>query len=289
MQKVAGVVIIFYPDTTALLSHIGSYLNFTEVLYVIDNTDDFQLQKTNEEKLANLGNNIFYISNNGNKGIGLSLNKAAYLARQKGYKWLLTMDHDSWFSGDELSRYGYEFQKTFFNDPSVAVVAPNYHKNPQESKKEEFEYVTAVITSGSLVHLDAWEAVKGFNEFLFIDEVDHDFCYRVIINGYKVAKFKNIWIEHTIGNQEKAGYFGVIARKKRVIHSPFRLYFMVRNYLYVRKKYAKLYPAEFERRNKEIFDTVKNNLLFGGSFLKNLKSIFKGFADYRSNKFNTDL
>lgn len=289
MQKVAGVVIVFYPNTTALLSNIRSYINFTEILYVIDNTDDFQLQKTNQGKLTSFSEKIFYISNNGNKGIGLSLNKAALMAYQKGYKWLLTMDHDSWFSENELCKYEYEFKKRFFNDPTAAVVAPNYHKNYDERAKEEFEYVTAVITSGSLLQLDAWEAVEGFNDFLFIDEVDHDYCYRAVMNGYKIAKFKNIYIEHSIGRQKVAGYFGVIACKKRVIHSPFRLYFMVRNYLYVRKKYARLYPAEFQRRNKEVFDSVKNNLFFGGSFLKNLKSVFKGFADYRANKFNTNL
>jgi len=40
--------------------------------------------------------------------------------------------------------------------------------------------VTMLVTSGSMIELATWQALGGFDEGLFIDYIDTDYCLRVI-------------------------------------------------------------------------------------------------------------
>lgn len=288
MNKVAGVVILYHPDVPATLNNIRSYAEFTGALYVIDNTGNNNAAGVLQKELQNISNRIVYLPNNKNEGIGKPLNSAAAMAIQNGYSWLLTMDQDSWFKNDQLDIYREEFEKLFLHDASVAVVSPRYKSNKAVAGVT-YREVTAAITSGSLIQLGIWQKTGGYNESLFIDEVDHEYCYRAKSMGYKVINFENILLEHTIGKEKVSGYFGVFAKRPRVLHSAGRLYFIIRNYLYVRKKYKDIYPEEFKGRDKQVLTTLKNNLLFGGAFFKNLSSIIKGYNDYRNNRYPSGI
>jgi rhamnosyltransferase len=149
--------------------------------------------------------------------------------------------------------------------------------------------VTTVITSGSLMQLSLWNEAGGFCEKLFIDEVDHEYCYRLIEKGNTIVQFLNIFFNHRLGTTITGGYLGAVATKERVIHSPRRVYFMVRNYLYVRKLYRKLFPAEFKRRDRELMNRIKNNLFFSGHFWKNVKQVLAGYRHYKTGNFSNKL
>ena len=88
--KIAGVVVLYEP-TDDDISNINSYLDYIDYLYVVDNS-----QNKNIERL-HASEKIEYIFNNGNLGLSEPYNNTCDLARKKGYKWLLTMDQDSIF------------------------------------------------------------------------------------------------------------------------------------------------------------------------------------------------
>ncbi|MEJ0107144.1 MAG: glycosyltransferase [Bacteroidota bacterium] len=94
INGIAGVVVIYYPEEEELLKNIKSYLPFVNLLVVIDNTDS-GFDSNIGDDLKFLDKSIQYISNKKNEGIGYALNKAASIALQAGYSWLLTMDQDS--------------------------------------------------------------------------------------------------------------------------------------------------------------------------------------------------
>ena len=52
-----------------------------------------------------------------------------------------------------------------------------------ELNNEDVIEVDKCITSASLVPVSAWNDVGGFNEELFIDFVDHDFCAKLKEHG----------------------------------------------------------------------------------------------------------
>ena len=96
-------------------------------------------------------------------------------------------------------------------------------------------------------------------------------------------------MNHQLGTTKSGGYLGTIAKKNRTIHSPRRVYFMVRNYLYVRGKYKNDFPSEFKKRDRMLMTALKNNLFFSGKFFQNLKSIWKGYKDFKRGEFNKTL
>ncbi len=284
MKGLAAVVVLYYPDESELLRNIRSYLGQTAVLYAIDNTPDAATRSATQQLLAQLQDDrLQYLPNDRNEGIAAALNKAARMAIAKDCSWLLTMDQDSYFDEQAIRQYTECLSTVFDQQPATAIVAPAI--NTPAGETAVYSKVVSVITSGSMIRLSTWEQLGGFDEKLFIDEVDHEYCYRVQAQGYEVIQLTQVVLHHQLGRKKTSGYFGTIARRNRTIHSPLRVYFMVRNYLYVRKQYRKLFPGEFNTRDRQLKVALKNNLLFSGNFSSNFSSILKGYRDYKKNVF----
>jgi rhamnosyltransferase len=101
--------------------------------------------------------------------------------------------------------------------------------------------VTGVITSGSLVEIDAWRRLGGFDEALFIDYVDNDFCLRAIAAGRTVAVSAGAVLEHRLGNRTRHAVLGHEVRPTH--HSPLRHYFIARNRVRLWRRHAFRHPA----------------------------------------------
>ncbi|HEX6431825.1 MAG TPA: glycosyltransferase [Niastella sp.] len=288
MKGIAGTVVLYNPDERDLLHNIHSYLPYVELLIVIDNTE---VPRTNSgEQIKGAGTAIRYIANNQNKGVAAALNMAAQMAFNEGYTWLLTMDQDSYFDKGEMTNYFSLFSQLFQAQSNIAIVSPSHEKGTADATPGAvFSEVTTVITSGSLMQLPLWNEAGGFCEKLFIDEVDHEYCYRLIERGYRIIQCNAVYLNHRLGTKKTGGYLGSVAKRERVIHSPRRVYFMVRNYLYVRKLYKKSFPEEFKRRDKEVMNRIKNNLFFSGHFWKNVKHVLAGYRHYKTGNFSNKL
>ena len=83
-----------------------------------------------------------------------------------------------------------------------------------------------------MIH-DIIKNIGGYDEELFIDNIDIELSFRLIVNGYKLAQVKNTQIIHKIGEPEKSRIF----RIKYYSHSPERFYWMYRNERYLIRKY----------------------------------------------------
>ena len=285
MKGLAGVVVLYYPDKNSLFQNIHSYLDWTDRLFIINNSakDDVAIQK----EVDKLGNKIWYIPCLSNIGVAAALNKAADEAISAGFNWLLTMDQDSYFQKDQAALFFSQFSELFYADPSIGIVSPSIEKTTGNS--QTFSEGIHSITSGSLVNLNAYKDIGKFDEQLFIDEVDYDYSCRLKLNSYKIMRFNNIYLEHSLGKKVLRGFMGFFLRKQRIVHSPQRLYFIVRNYLYVRGKYKKQFPALFKERDKQFMHALKNNVFFSGNFFKALSNVVRGYMDYRNRYFNNRI
>ena len=288
MKNIAGVVILYNPAYTEIIRNIKSYLYGLDIFYIIDNSS----QKCPEGLLSNFDSNVpvEYIFNGSNKGISYSLNLAAKLALEKGCSWLLTMDQDSYFENEQFNTYIRIFEQEIKNNGTIGVAGVSYvHENSDIGPLPNLVKANKVITSGSIINLAIWKQTGGFDEKLFIDEVDHEYCYRVLANGGGVFVLPGVYLCHVFGTPANLGYFSVVAKKGRTIYNKQRIYFIVRNYLYVRKKYKGLLPDEFKTRDKEVAGIIKNSLFFSGNFSGVIKAIFKGYRDYKKNNFSAVL
>ncbi|TXH21718.1 MAG: glycosyltransferase [Chitinophagaceae bacterium] len=275
MQKIFGVVILYFPDQT-IIDNIKSYIRFVEKLIVIDNsspasTIDF-----------NFSNKIILIQNNDNLGIAAPLNQAIELCKQSQADWLLTMDQDSQFLTGEMEKY-LNCISNFKDIQQVGMFGLNY-LNANQIKECVYTETDEIITSGSLVNLKIAEQIGGFDEKLFIDEVDSEYCYRINKYGFKTIRFDHVHLHHHLGTSGQYRSYKTGKVTSRSLHSHIRIYYMVRNYLYVFQQYKNIFPQSFPKRKKALLNRIKNKFLYGDQKWKLLTYLFKAYTDYRKGQ-----
>jgi len=280
MLKIAGVVILYYPDSE-IVERINSYLNQIGHLFVFDNSE---MQKNDwvSERLKQF-NNTTYFADGENKGISVRLNQAAQIAIDEKFDWLLTMDQDSHFAGDNFPNL-LKCLRDYQERDNVAVVGPQYLNPALQSSNCSATTTRHLITSGSILNLNLFLLVGSFDEALFIDQVDSEYCYRAILKKYQIVQFNNIYLQHSLGKETAHRSLKSLKKTKRSLHSPLRLYYMTRNYFYMRAKFQKHFPAEIGELKEDLLVRIKNNFLYNSQRFFLIKNILSGVIDYKRNK-----
>lgn len=279
-MSISGLVIVYHPDIPELLANISTYLPYLDKLLVFDNSTGNCRER--ENILRGYDPRIQYIGSGQNLGLSGALQRGLEVLAAQGYAWSLTMDQDSSFPDPTFLIYGRQHAKRLQQE-QVGILAPDTwgkSKGPALS----LESTTVVITSGSLTNLQAFHHIGGFNERLFIDEVDHDFCLRLQLGGFRVLTLCKAPMQHALGTTEVVQRWG--KRRELVVHNPMRYYYMCRNNLYMWHTYAEAFPDYIRLRKKEFRSLVKQILLYQPQdrALK-IHYLLKGYIDYKKNLF----
>lgn len=242
-MKLTACVVLYNPENE-VFANIVTYGNFLDKLIVVDNSETknlnliFLLKEHYKEKLI-------YIDNNSNLGIATALNIACDKALFLNFDWILTMDQDSAFINFE---YYIECLKNIQKEENVALLAANTTRNTKEvfSQNSTFEYEEkfSVITSANIINLKYFNKIGRFNDKLFIDLVDHEFCLRINIAKLRILYFKDVLVEHALGEVHLRSNFFTGKKRYKTEHNAQRAYYIARNYLYVSQKYRKFFPKE---------------------------------------------
>lgn len=278
-EKLIGVVIAYNPNITELSHNIQTYIHHLDQLIIVLNS---------EVDVTNILSNskIEIIKNTENLGIAKPLNQAAQYAIENRYNWLLTMDQDSYFIDD-----------LFFNTfncsekSDIAIFSPIHVSNKEInfSKPEKTIYVNYTMTSGNLLNLSIWQELNGFCEKLFIDEVDTEFCFKCIVNNYKIAIFSNIPLIHNLGTLEYKINIPFLNRKLMFnIHSANRYYYISRNSFYLFKIYVLKLPII--SINRFYYGFIKKNfltLIFSQNRREIITNIIKGIGHFIIGRYGS--
>lgn len=278
-MKIAAAVILYYPGES-VIKNMLSYANSVEKLYVIDNSEtSSKLITEHVERFSN----AVYIHDGENKGIAARLNQVGNLAINEGVEWLLTMDQDSLFEEETFISY-LNCVTGFEKKENVSMFGINHTEKLAYSDICMSTKVNHLITSGSILNLGLVNGIGGFNEKLFIDEVDFEYCVRSIAKGFDIIQFTHIFLNHNLGTTSQHRSLKNARITPRVLHSPMRIYYMTRNFLYVQSKYNKKFPEEIKRRKKILINRFKNNIFYNRERFKVMKNIVKGFWDFRKGR-----
>ena len=277
-MNIAGVVILYHPDIEQLSDNIQTYLNGLKQLYVYDNSES----KTPgiEEALLKLHPSIQYHYFNANEGIAKRLNQAIAQATLNQYDFLLTMDQDSSFKDGDFDKYKLSIQSS--GDSNVAQFGVNCQPD-FTLPKDEPEEVLTLITSGSVLNLSLTKHIGPFNEDLFIDFVDAEFSYRVIQNGYTNLMFSNIVLNHALGTLVEGRGLGNFKKSMRIIHAPTRVFYIVRNGLYLLFK-AQGLTSSMKKDVIRCIKIIKNDLIYNPELLAVYKNLFSGISAFLMNR-----
>lgn len=263
-------VVIYQPDDN-VLSNILSYINYTNHLYVIDNSNFSSQAIIDGLKQYPQFN---YISMQGNKGIAAALNKGAEKAISDGAEYLMTMDQDSRFDGEIFKNYISDAQNIFIKQQNVAVIGINYDGYQRKHLNEDVEIADEIITSGMIINLEVMKKIGFFVEKLFIDYVDYEYCYRARKNGYICLMINKYKMQHQIGGMYPIDKFGIHFRNHNE-HNSIRQYYMARNAIYIMKQY----PRMAMKWIKNLIKAPIKILLVDDDKFKKFQGYVKGLID----------
>jgi rhamnosyltransferase len=235
---VAAVVVTFHPGP-GLASSLESLATQVGAIVVVDNGScPADLSSLAQPALRD---RVEVIANSENRGIGAALNQGLRRAKERGFVWALTLDQDS----VPLPNLVAAASRAFDAHPEhervavigvslVAEAAPSETPSPASTA---YRRVPAVITSGALHSVRAWERLGGFREDYFIDCVDTEFCLRARARGLDVIVATEPALDHSIGTPSRKRALGRWMLPTN--HSPFRRYYMTRNRLSLWRRYAR--------------------------------------------------
>lgn len=234
--NVAGMITL-YNSEQDVLQRIGTYIDQVQKLYAVDNSEQKDIKLI--ESIVNAYPTVKYISNGGNQGIAHALNVAAKAAIRDHFAYLLMMDDDSETPTNLVSTlYAVAIRNSSEN---VGIVAAQSDTNVRRNDEQE---TITTITSGSLLNLKAYQATGPFLDDLFIDWVDHEYCFRLAKHGYRIVIANQIKLTHRLGVFKTKLIINLIPVRWRS-HSPTRLYYKFRNSIYVMNSYKRQLPFTF--------------------------------------------
>ncbi|MCI3028747.1 glycosyltransferase family 2 protein [Desemzia sp. C1] len=267
MSNVSAVIVLFNPNIVRLKENINSIINQVKEIVLVDNgSKNIELVKKEYEN----NERIFFINNKENLGVAAALNQGMDFFKKKNYSWVLTLDQDSVSPSNLISELG-----KYTEILDVGIICPNIidrNNIRNQEKTNGIEYTNQCITSGSLTNTHIWESVDKFDEKLFIDLVDFEYCNRLGKNAFKIIKVYNVDLLHEIGNitQHKFLFWEVNVMN----HSAFRKFYMSRNLLYCARKSRNIsYLFTAYIRIAKILLSV---LLYESNKLDKIKEIFHG-------------
>jgi rhamnosyltransferase len=282
--KAVCAVVVSYNGGTLINDTVNALISQVAKVLIVDNHSDEETRKALHD-LEEIGISVIY--NNDNYGIAYALNQGVQFARDNGYQWLLTMDQDS-IADEYMVSDLLACADNFSDDSKYVSFSPIFidDKHTKESYKISsgtYQERYTVITSGNLIKTDVFRDVGRFEDKLFIDCVDFEFCLRLRQYGYKIVRCYKAQLFHSLGEVIKYNIFGIEA--PTTFHTPERRYYIMRNHIYILKRYSVSFPLYCIRKQISIINLIMQVLFLERDKAKNFKYLFKGFSDGIFNRF----
>ena len=152
-----------------------------------------------------------YIHNPENAGIAEAQNQGIDKAIAEGAEAVLLLDQDSQLTGtflnqllDAYNTAAKQFEKLACIGPQVLCEFDNKQVKARASKEiyltDNHILTRQIIASGMIINTLAYKRIGKKESALFIDGVDHEWCWRAKRHGYLVLKAANVVMPHRQGD-----------------------------------------------------------------------------------------
>jgi rhamnosyltransferase len=276
-----GAVVVTYRPSAGLLDNLQQLTRQIKNIILIDNGSGPPYAKLLEE--AEKQYRVLVIRNERNLGIGAALNIGIRNAMDSGFKWVVTFDQDSMVTPDFFEAMCAAYEACPFKK-AVAIIAPiicegakEFPSHLRSNAKGAFSLTRTAMTSGSLINTAIYPTVGFYDEGMFIDYVDYDFCLRLGKRGWKLLRAHRAFLLHQLGSAESHQFLGI--KISIVSHSPWRRYHIMRNRVTIYRRYAFSAPLWCLHDGAWVFLELTKILLFEGEKYAKLKNMVKGITD----------
>jgi rhamnosyltransferase len=218
------------------------------------------------------------IRNHQNLGIAAALNLGVKYALEAGFDWIATFDQDSRVCDGFISQMLETYQQTPHPE-QVALIAPTYVDRESGVRGTLTGAgdvgVLTTMTSGSIMPSSTVQDFGPFDESLYMDYVDMDFCLRVRRKGMLILQSPAV-LFHSLGMTTYHRFFGHAFATTN--HSAGRRYYITRNRLRLLIRYAADWPWVWCECRSILFETVKIALVEDNKW-KKFRAMAAGAAD----------
>jgi rhamnosyltransferase len=240
MASIAAVVVTYHPGSV-VLENMRRLSEQIDQIFVVDNYSAGASAQVVEavEKLPG----IKVIRNASNLGIASGLNIGIREALKTGVDWIANFDQDSAITADYFKNllHAYELCP---EAKCVGMVVPLGWSAPiakvMRIGAPVWSFVMGANTSGSLIKSEVIRKVGLYDDELFIDFVDMDYCLRMKKHGFKVLKAMQVVLHHELGSKQTRKVLGVKISFRD--HTAWRYYYMMRNRLLMYRRFFTVSP-----------------------------------------------
>jgi rhamnosyltransferase len=279
--EICAIVVTYNPDASSL-ECIRGILKAAAHTVIIDNRSVESCRQPLRELASP---RVTWVENPDNVGVAAALNQGMRTAAGLGHRWCLLFDQDTKILPTTLADLLEALNECRAElGPKFGLLGSNFFHGLADGTADEASVPfcpgrrwlakETVITSGTIIGLDSFEAIGPFREEFFIDHVDHEYCLRAQHKGFVVAR--TVWpvMVHRLGllgNRRSWVAFG--AKKLVSMYSPLRHYYQIRNLAVLVREHEKEFPATIDLLRKCTRREMRRSLKYEGRFLRNLIAV----------------
>lgn len=278
-KKIAVGIVLYNPVIERWIQCLNAVELQCDKIYLVDNnskniSEILQIVETHRS--------CTLVQNDHNKGIAAALNQIMEAAETDGFDWVLTLDDDSVCNSDLVEKL---WEAT--ENPYVGIICPvaiddKIGRFEDKNVEAKFQEIQDCITAGSLTNVIAWRKCGGFDEQMFIDFVDIEYCTRLRENGYKIIQARDTCVHQQYGNVTSTvsfwgHHFSIFN------YSPVRIYYSVRNQIYYMRKHKG--SVNMFKQIAFLFGYIGKRIVFEKNKMKSIKAVVKGIKDGRKMQY----
>lgn len=290
-NQLATIIVLYYPNIELLKDCIKIISSSSDSVIIVNNTHN-EKNDTNREmdilgkviSVTKTYRNVTLLDNGYNLGLSKAYNIAIGLANKLGMSYYLILDQDSIVNTNLITSL-IKAQKYLENNHRFFILGTINKRqtisiierieNAISKKREKYFEIDGVgkiretnivINSGMFLAKGIFNLLGGFNENLFIDAVDLEFCYRAKRNGCKIFQYLSSPIMQNVGDEYILTKLGIslrrnsLSRQQHIVYDTF-------NFAKVEFKYSPMISIK-------LFLTVLIQSVLSAIFLENKRERF---------------
>lgn len=273
MTSLLAVVVSYHPSEI-LLENLRDLLEQVSHVVVVDNESSERSQKM----LASMfRERVTVIANEKNHGVAQGFNQGVRWGLESHFSHFLLMDQDSRVTEGMVKELMKVLESSSIRN-SLVMVGPHHEdfdRKLPESREVGVQKIPLLITSGSLIPRKVIEEIGLYDERLFIDHVDHDYCLRLQKRGGLCFQVNKATLLHRFGEARVQHIFGKSFFLQD--YSPFRRYHMMRNRVVLYKRYGIFQGDWFWLDLKVALKDLVKLIFFEENKKAKLIAVFRGF------------
>ncbi len=254
-MKTGAVIVLYNPEKERLKNALDIMISQVDMVCLVDNSED-----SHEEWFIGRPK-VHYIPLLKNVGIAAAQNTGIRELAKEGCDYALFSDQDSLAEADTVGKLTAALTALEAKGCKVGAVGTRPFNRqtgkPYPQKSKEIRRITAdelniasdvtecysLISSITMIPLRYFQEVGGFDETLFIDGVDHEWCWRAWHKGgLRSFMVEGAVLNHKLGEGDRK-----LGTKEVAIASAARVYYQYRNYLWLcRRSYV---PKFWKKRH----------------------------------------